>query len=215
MKKILVLFFIVLVSTLPSNASIIDLFKKQKPPQPVGQGYKGTLPDIERYFEYKNANTKSLPNNKIKTGPVDGDFLLDAPFDDNTYLDVIVKKEKNSPYVNDVMQILPLLVKFKASVEAGEDIQKFNANVNVLDLYVRGLQTKYGNKVEAHKESYQVLQEINYRAKLLGNLKFDANFYSKYMPLMDEAYSPKGIAKQDKILIDELERAINILKTAN
>jgi len=211
MKKIISLLLIILVTS--QSAQAWWIFGSKKNDGVVEQGYSGELPKIEKFFEYKQTETKGAPRGDILNAPVRRDNLLEAPEED-LFLDIIIKQDKHSQYVNDIHKLLPILEKFKEAVEAGANIQKFNANVNVLDLHVRNLSDIYGERYEANTPSYQAVMEINYRAKLLGNLRFDANFYSKYLPLTDEAYSPAGIAKQDAILVQELERVIRLIKEA-
>ncbi|GBF22998.1 hypothetical protein tpqmel_0402 [Candidatus Gastranaerophilus sp. (ex Termes propinquus)] len=210
MKKLLI--STTLLLTLLANCCETSAFLfKKKQVQPQGQGYTGTLPNIEKYFDYKDAERKSLPQGGMLNMPVNKNSILGAPFDDDLFLDVIIKKDKTSRYVNDLHKILPVLEKFKVVIEKGADIQRFNANVNVLDLYVRNLEKNYAGKMESASLSYAALQEVNYRAKLLGNLKFDANYYSRFMPL-DGVYSPESIAYHDQIMADELQRAIDLIK---
>ena len=75
------------------------------------------------------------------------------------------------------------------------DIQKFNANVNVIDLYTRRLEKDYGSTMDSQNEGFYLIQNLAYLAKLQGNLKYEANFYSKYMPLTGTVYSKENIEK--------------------
>lgn len=194
----------------PQKKSFFDFFKRKKK-QPVqnleGKGYYGTLPDIEGDFEYKKESIKSAPKQYSEKDIKDG-LLLDAPLDDPLFLDVIIKKDKNSDYLNDLMKVKETLEKLKECINTNASIQFFNANVNVLDLQTKNLERKYQYTAYARTNSYYAVRHVNYSAKVLGNLKFDANFYSRYMPLQDSIYTPQNIRVQSNALLEEIDRTI-------
>ena len=190
-------------------------FKKEKKSNPEEQtGYYGTLPNISRDFAYKKqvANTTSEIDAKIPTKEeLDNENLKPAPFDDALFLDVIVKKEKNSQYVNDIQKTKFALNNLKKCIEEQGDIQRFNACVNVIDLYVQNLKTKYKDKSESLKESYIDILSTNYYAKLLGNLMYDANYYSRYIPTNQGKYSKENIANEQKELLAKINKTIFLI----
>jgi hypothetical protein len=205
-KKFLTLFLILFLAAVLCAPADAKLPRR-------GDGYVGTLPDISRFFQYKKTDT-THPEGEIVIGPVLKDFLLDAPLFDDVFLDVIIKKDPNSRYVNDLQPIIRALQKVKRSVERNEDIQRFNATVNVLDLHVSKLQRDYGNKDEGQSESFIELMDVNYRAKLVGNLRFDANYYSRYMAVLEFDYTKEGLEYHGQLLAEEIDRVIDILRQA-
>ena len=154
-------------------------FKKEKKVNPEEQtGYYGTLPNISRDFAYKKqaTNTTSEIDATIPTkDELDNENLKPAPFDDALFLDVIVKKEKTSDYVNDIQK------------------------------------TKYKDKSESLKESYIDILSTNYYAKLLGNLMYDANYYSRYIPTSQGKYSKENIANEQNQLLARINKTIFLI----
>ena len=66
----------------------------------IPQGYYGTLPNIEADFKYKqqhSATSKELDFKKIdEDEELNEQNLKPAPVDDALFLDMVIKKEKNS-----------------------------------------------------------------------------------------------------------------------
>ena len=67
---------------------------------------------------------------------------------------MIIKKEPDSEYVQDIQKTKQALTKLKKCIEEQGDIQRFNANVNMVELQVQNLKKKYDDKSESLKESY-------------------------------------------------------------
>ena len=177
------------------------------------KGYYGTLPNIEREFDYiKQKSKKTTPNGKYKDGFFIEEDLKKAPLDDELFLDVILKKEKDTKFTKDILKIIPLLNNFKNCIENNCDIQKFNANVNLVDLYARRLEKDYASTPDSQSEGFYLVQNLAYLAKLQGNLKYEANFYSKYMPLDGTVYSKENVEKKDYELLIELSKTIFTLE---
>ena len=178
------------------------------------KGYYGSLPDIEADFNYKKQYSKSSPQEDILI-PDDvekkEENFQKAPFDDALFLDVIVKQEKSSTYVNDLQRVKYALNSLKKCIEEKGDIQRFNGCVNVVDLYTKNLKTKYQNKPESHKESYIQILNSNYYAKELGNLKYDAGYYSKYIPVNDGKYSSQNIDLKEKNLLNKINKTLFLI----
>lgn len=200
----------------PTSQSLRGLSKKEKEAllsKSQGNGYYGTLPDIEREFEYiKQISRKTNLQTKYKDTLIDEMNLKKSPLDDELFLDVILKKEKDTKYTKDVLRILPVLEKFKACINENCDLQKFNANVNLVDLYSRRLEKDYADTKDAFSESFYLIRNVSYLAKLQGNLKYEANFYSKYMPLTGTIYSKENILQKDHELLEELNKTIFTLQ---
>ncbi len=198
----------------PKKESIVskisNFFKRDKKPDVnlEGKGYYGTIPDINKDFEHKKEATQTIPQKQYSEKDLKDGLLLDAPLNDPLFLDVIIKKDKNSDYVNDLMKIKETLEKLKECIKNNASIQFFNANVNVLDLQTTNLEKKYQYSTYAQTNSYYAVRHVNYSAKVLGNLKFDANFYSRYMPIQDSVYAPKNIKEQSAALLNEIEQTI-------
>ena len=77
-----------------------------------------------------------------------------------------------------------------------------------MDLQTTNLEKKYQNTAYAQSNSYYAIRHVNYSAKILGNLKYDANFYSRYMPLKDSAYSADNLKIKSQALLSEIDKTI-------
>ncbi len=200
----------------PTDQNLSELSRKQKKEVLSNyqyKGYYGTLPNIEREFEYlKQGNKKTSLDGKYKDTLIDEMNLQKSPLQDDLFLDVILKKEKDTKYTKDVLRFIPIFEKFKTCISENCSIQKFNANVNVIDLYARRLEKDYGYAPESASESYYLIRNVAYLSKLQGNLKYEANFYSKYMPLQGSIYSKENIEKKDMELLLELDKTIFALR---
>lgn len=182
----------------------------------IPRGYYGKLPDIEADFKYMQQQTKTSSNLDMQIMPeeeIKEENLKEAPFNDTLFLDKIIKKEPNSTYVNDLIKIKKALTNLQKCIEEKGNLQRFNANVNVIDLYCQNFEKKYKNSAESLKESYNDILSLNYMAKTLGNLKYNANYYSKYVPTQQGQYSKENIENEEENLLNATNKTIySILK---
>ncbi len=200
----------------PTDQNLQNLSRKQKNAilsKYQNQGYYGTLPNIEREFDYlKQHNKTTALDGKYKDTLIDEMNLQKSPLQDDLFLDVILKKGKDTKYTKAVLSFIPMFERFRTCISENCNIQKFNANVNLIDLSARKLEKDFGYSPESSSESYYLIRNIAYLSKLHGNLKYEANFYSKYMPLQGSIYSKENIEKKDMELILELDKTIFALR---
>ena len=204
---ILILSAFLLTQSAPSFAFSLFKSKSKTESEAPSSGYKGTLPNINRYFEYKKEGTQSAPEKMQEVSPNSVD-LMKAPKNDDLFLDVVIQKDRPGPYVKDMFSILELLEKiYETLLEENFNIQKYNAQVNVLDLNVSTLIKTYSSGSYSASPAYTWAQRASHYAKSFGNLIYDANYYSRYVPIKDGQYSPKNIQKEKEKLIYELDQA--------
>ena len=200
----------------PTDQNLQNLSRKQKNAilsKYQNQGYYGTMPNIEREFDYlKQHNKTTALDGKYKDTLIDEMNLQKSPLQDDLFLDVILKKGKDTKYTKAVLSFIPMFERFRTCISENCNIQKFNANVNLIDLSARKLEKDFGYSPESSSESYYLIRNIAYLSKLQGNLKYEANFYSKYMPLQGSIYSKENIEKKDMELILELDKTIFALR---
>lgn len=180
----------------------------------IPQGYYGTLPDINADFAYKKQQmptSSQIDMEVIPTDEINEENLKPAPYDDALFLDVVIKKEKNSTYVNDIQKTKYALTNLKKCIEEEGDIQRFNASVNMVEMHVQNLKKKYEDKSESLKESYIDVLNTNYYAKLLGNLKYDAQYYSRYIPTNQGKYSKDNISLEEEKLLNRINKTLFLL----
>ena len=173
------------------------------------RGYKGVLPNLNKYFEYKKQKSK-IEAEKTPQSVEDAKDLKSAPFDDPIFMETIIQKPKNTPYVEDMLYIRPILVKFRDFLMENPeniDIQKYVARVNEISLLSEDIIKKY-SATHGKDHSYIWVTSVSYRAKIIGNLLYERNKYSKYMDITAGEYSKPYIDNEVKILISELEKCI-------
>lgn len=195
------------------------LFNRNKKPEPqfdtVQSGYEGTLPNIKQEFQYKKPKSTNVQKEGASADNYYPEEFQKSKVDDPLFLDVILKKENPSNYVVDMLRVMKFLESFRTVIENHENIQKFNANVNLLDLHARRIEKLYKDTPDGMSPSYWQLLDLSYKAKVLGNLKFDANYYSKFSPVMGTKYDPENILKEDMKLLSDLDKTIFTIRQLN
>src|SRR5574344_2954131 len=113
MKKIFLTIFILIF------VSNVGIAKKVDTTQLVtNRGYVGELPDIEESYSYKNPNSVSKPPFSSGQMPENPDeVLLSAPRDIPSYINIIIKKDRTSAYINDLNTLIPIMEKLKKNIE--------------------------------------------------------------------------------------------------
>ena len=84
-----------------------------------------------------------------------------------------------------------------------------------MDLHARRIEKLYKDTPDGMSPSYWQLLDLSYKAKVLGNLKFDANYYSKFSPVMGTKYDPENILKEDMKLLSDLDKTIFTIRQLN
>lgn len=179
------------------------------------KGYQGKLPNIESEFQYKNKKTSTVKDKGKNAEEYSPEEFEPSNTDDPLFLDVILNKGKPSKYIEDMVKVMKFLESFRLVILTHESLQKFNANVNMLDLYTKRIEKLYANAPEGMSPSYWGLIDLNYKAKVLGNLKFDANYYSKFSPTEGTAYDPSNLKKEDEKLLLDLDKTIFEIRQLN
>lgn len=212
MRKIfLILFMFLFVSVASADAAWFSKKEKQKGETKKEEtGYKGVLPNVNTIFEFKRQqNATVIPTDDTKK--TNKSNLEKAPFDDPIFMDEIIKKKKNSPFIDDVLYIREPLRKFRdylAKNPENIELQKYISQVNNLNLLTQDIIAKYSNTPDAQSMQYIWICSVVYRAKLLGNIMYDAKRYSKYMALDGTQYSKEYINSEVQILLSELNKAV-------
>ncbi len=195
------------------------LFKRKKKTEPVfdsaQSGYSGNLPNVKSEFDYKRSKTSSVEDKDKKAEEYYPEEFQKSKIDDPLFLDVILKKENQSNYVVDMLRVMKFLESFRAVIENHDTVQKFNANVNLLDLHARRIEKLYKDKPEGMSPSYWMLIDLSYKAKVLGNLKFDANYYSKFSPVLGTKYDPVNIMTEENKLLVDLDKTVFAIRQLN
>ena len=190
--------------------------KKQKAQfDPVAGGYKGSIPSIRSEFGYKSKKAQSVKDNSENAENFTPEEFQKSKTDDALFLDVILNKQAQSKYIQDMLRVMKFLEGFRNIVASHNDVQKFNANVNVLDLHAKRIEKLYSDTPDSGNEAYSMLMDLSYKAKVLGNLKFDANYYSKFSPVTGTQYDPSHILDEDNKLLIDLDKTIFAIRQLN
>ncbi len=212
MRKILILILILFLNVPQSYA----LFGGRKPAADEGKGYMGTLPDLGKSFNTTEEHSAKPVFEKTEKFH-SGDALKPIPREDPSFVNIILKSDKTSEYINDLNEMIPVLEKILDSIEEHEPVQRFVAKVYFLNKNVEYLEDKYAEKPESTFISFQRLQEVSSHARTVSNLRTEAEKYKAYLAYGGAGYiyNTNNIEQQLEYLRVEIEEAIVVLKEAN
>ncbi len=216
MKKYLVLVLCLILISHPGYC--FGWFKKDKDKkdqqEETYEGYHGSLPNIEGEFADKRESVKK-PNAGNLDPNVNPDKLTPAPRDNDKYIDIVIKREKVAPYVNDVNDVIFILEKLKKTLESNSGTQFFNAQVGAFINNVNYIQDKYHHKAESESISYRRLVALSNSSREVALIAAQAQIYKKYLPYEDTgaAYSPQNLELQMQNLLIEVKSVLDELKS--
>lgn len=212
MKKFLIIFLIMMctVSVVYAKKQTQDTTATSILQQ---KGYVGTLPDILDKFKTTRPE-KGTPIFEAEEGFDDPDKLKPIPRDNPAFVDIILKKDKTSTYVNDISRIIPQVEGLIDCIEKDEDVQRFVAKATMLDLSVGALRKKFQDKPESYYISYTKLMALALHAKSLAELRREGAEYSKYLAYQSAGaiYAPDNIKKELNYFMEELQETLIILR---
>lgn len=207
MRK-LILLILVFILSLPSYA--------KKTADYEGMGYVGTLPDVTRNFSPSEPkSTKPIIEQIDNFNSIN--YVKPIPRDNPTFVNIILKKDKTSQYINDINEIIPMLEKIHTSIEENENVQLFNAKVYFFNKSVEHLRTKYAEQPEGEYISFKRLMDFNTHSKSVALLRSEAEKYNPYLAYGGAGYiyDPNNITEQLNYLKSEVQEIILLLKDAN
>lgn len=183
----------------------------------MGAGYVGTLPNIEAEFSYLKKETsektqapytiEELDNNNVQK-------LKPIPRENDTYVDIIIKKDKTTEYLKDVNSIILILEKLRVCLNTNQDIQKFNAIVSNLIDNVEYVRIEYKDKAESNYLSYRQLIQLSHQARDAANFRTQGLSYEKYLPYTSEKniYTKEALTEKLDSLLNSVNETLFILK---
>ncbi len=219
MKKIFLLALILCCAQGSTSLAFAKAWQTKKskiPPISVEGGYVGTLPDVEERFQ-KSKPKMSVPMFDSVDGFNDQNQLKPVPRDNPAFVNIILKRDKTSQYLNDINYIIPMVEKIEQCIEDGQNIQKFSAASYYLKENVEYLRDKYENKSESSYISFRKLMQLNLHIQTISQLRTEGEIYSPYLAYTDKGYifSPNNIDKQLSYLLKEIQDTLIVLKEAN
>lgn len=179
----------------------------------TGAGYNGTLPDIEAEFAYKKTapDTSAPPFTPVNNMNFD---LKQIPRDNKSYIEIAIKKDKSTQYINDTNDVIAILEKLKKCIEDGQDIQMFNAIVSNLIDNIDLIKREYAGKPEENYVSYKNLMSLSKQARNIAILRTESLTYTKYLPYSTtgSVYKPQNIQTQVQNLLKSVDQTLYVLK---
>ena len=212
MKKSLILLAAIIFSINPSFAFF---WQNDTADDTEGKGYLGTLPNLTKEHEPPEPSEGAPIFDKTQQFHSQNE-LRPIPRDDTSFVNIILKPDKTSPYINDLNEFILILEKIYDSIENREDVQKFAAKVYFFKKHADYFRDKYSNKPESFYISYQKLLELSLRANTVSNLRTEAEKYKPYLAYSGagKVYNSENIDRQLEYLKNEIESVIVILKEA-
>lgn len=178
-----------------------------------GSGYKGNLPDVSRSFKTSEPQTAKPQFEKSKKFN-SADEIKPVPRDNPAFVNIMLKTDKTSQYVNDINEIIPQLENILTCIENGYDVQKFNAKVHFFNQHIQYLQEKYEGKPECNFDSFQKLLTLSTHSQSIATLRSEAEKYRPYLAYTGAGYlyNDNVINQQLDYLRSEIEDTIVVLK---
>lgn len=189
--------------------------KKTKTVVPQGSGYVGILPDVtQRFQSIEPAETR--PSFDYKDGFSDQNDIKPAPRDNPAFINIIMKKDKTSQYVNDLNSIIDIVEKLQTSIEDKDSVQIFNAESYSLKENAEYFRNKYRNKAEESYVSFKKLMQLNTHIQSIAQLRLEKEVYSPYLTTENSGniFSQNNIDNQLDYLLQEIKDTLVVLKEA-
>lgn len=207
MKKILIL-FLILFCFMPAVFA-----KTPKIVIPEGSGYVGTLPNIEESYP-QNETKDSIPEFEYQNGFNDPYAIKPAPRDNASFINIIMKKDKTSQYINDLNYIIPIVENIQTIIESKDDVQKFNAKAYFLKENVEYFRNKYKTKAEGSYISFKKLMQLNTQVQSIAQLRLESEAYSPYLEAQGNGnlFTENNINTQLDYLLTEIKKTLVVLK---
>lgn len=188
-------------------------FKKNDVKSDTSNGYVGTLPNLKNNVIPEEPQKSTPVFDKTTTFHSDNS-IKPTPTDDPSFVNIILKQDKMSPYVSDLQEFIDMFEQILESVENKEPNQRFASRVYYLNINTNYFMDKYEGRTESSYESYKKIVEISNRTKEISQLRADAEKYKRYLAYTDTGsiYSQNNIDRELDGLKVEIERAITVLK---
>ena len=170
-----------------------------------GSGYVGKLPDLTKGFATTEPQYTKPIFEKTK------DF---NSADNPAFVNIILKSEKTSAYLNDINELLPQLENLLLCIENNSDVQKFNAKAYFFNKSIEYLRDKYKGLPESSYISFKKLLELSSHTQSIANLRAEAEKYRPYLAYTGAGYlyNDNVIDQQLEYLKTEIEQTIVVLK---
>ena len=182
----------------------------------TGAGYLGTLPNIDAEFQYLKEevdDTTQAPFSVTELDKQNEAALKPIPRDNDDYVDIIIKKDKTSKYMNDVSKVVDILHKLRSCLNNKQDIQKFNAIVSNFIDHVEHIRVEYQDKPERFFVSYSKLIALSNEARDVATFRMKGRLNEKYFPYSAEnnIYTRENLDEKLNNLLNNVSDMIFII----
>jgi hypothetical protein len=191
-------------------------FQKRQPAEALdGKGYMGKLPKLSTPFITTEEGT-AKPIYESTEDFHSANQVKPAPRDNPAFVNIILKTDRTSPYLNDINGLLPVIEKIYNSIENKEDVQRFNAAVYYFNKNADHLRDKYNKKPESNYTSFRKILELSMHAQTIALLRSEALKYNPYLAYGGGGaiYNTDNINQQIEYLKFEIEETIVAIKEA-
>ena len=208
MKKVLVL---ALVLIMLSSQCVFA--KKTESSVPKNGGYVGSLPNLEERFQ-SSQEGEAKPSFEYEEGFNDPNAIKPVPRNNPAFVNIIMKKDKTSQYLNDLNEIIAIVENLETAIEDKENVQVFNAKSNFLKENVEYFRDKYKNKSEESFISFKKVMELNTQVQTISQLRLDSEVYSPYVTATGSGnlFSQNTIDVQLDYLLENIKKTLVVLK---
>lgn len=191
--------------------------KKAETPDNImeNKGYNGDLPNLNKHVippkEDKAIATPVFEANEQFDDPA---TLKPTPRDNPAFVNIILKSDKSSKYLNHINEMISQIEKLIDSIDNAESDQLFVAKARVFKFKVDHLKRLYDGKSESFFLSYKKLQQVGAQTDTIATLRHEAVTYKRYLAYQTtgSVYNPANIAQQLEYLRTELQDTLMILK---
>ena len=155
----------------------------------TGAGYSGTLPDVEEEFAYMRKNKSEKGTSPYTIEELDKKnekHLKPAPRFDDNYIDIIIKQDKTSKYINDLNSVIIILEKLRKCLNTDRSIQMFNAGASNLIDNIEYIRKEYSGKKESSSVSYNKMLLLSKHIRETASFWMQGNAVIKYKPYTSE-----------------------------
>lgn len=208
MRKIILLFIFIILCCSPAAFA-----KKAKTAAPTGNGYVGTLPDLNERFQTPGVK-ESEPSFDYKDNFNDQNDIKPAPKNNPAFVNIIMKTDKSSQYINDLTYLISIIESLQTVVEDSSNVQKFNAKAYFLKTNVDYFRDKYKNRAEGSYLSFKKVMQLNTHVQAIAQLRLEKETYTPYVTANQSGnvFSQNNVDNQLNYLLDEIKNTLVVLK---
>ncbi|MDD3435977.1 MAG: hypothetical protein PHC64_02380 [Candidatus Gastranaerophilales bacterium] len=189
--------------------------KKERVQVIEGSGYVGTLPNLNESFNSSQVE-EAQPSFEYIDGFNNPEEIKPAPRNNPAFINIIMKKDKTSQYINDLNSLILIVEDLQNLIEDKKNVQLFNAKSYYLKENVEYFRDRYQNKAEASYISYKKLMQLNMHVQALAQLRLENEVYSPYLTANQSGnmFSKNNIDTQLDYLLSDIKGTLVILKEA-